>query len=145
MAKYAAKGMVLEFGNTSGGASSTWTAVGQMQTIGGPAGQSTDEIDVTTHDTVGDYKEFLASFIDGGNVSVTVVYDPKLASHKLSSGVPSVLRITRDWRITLTNTPTASMIAFPGEARNWEVGSSGVSDAMTASFEVRVVGAITWP
>ena len=65
MAKYAGKGTSFSFGQT---------VVGNLTSIGGVS-VSADTIDVTTLDNADGYKEFLAGFKDGGEVSLSGYFD----------------------------------------------------------------------
>ena len=44
-------------------------AIGDLTNISGPS-MSAEEIDVTSHDSTGAYREFVASFLDPGEISV---------------------------------------------------------------------------
>ena len=59
MAGIWAKGTVLTLGS----------AVAELTSISGPS-ESADTIDVSSHDSTGDYREFVGGFIDGGEVTV---------------------------------------------------------------------------
>ena len=52
---------------TSGG----WTNLAEVNSISGPS-MSRETIDVTSLDSTGGYREFIASFRDGGNVQLTM-------------------------------------------------------------------------
>lgn len=73
MTRYAAKGTLLKQGSET---------IGQVFNITGP-GATTETLDVSDHDTADAWREFVASFIDGGEVTIELHYDPELASHRL--------------------------------------------------------------
>lgn len=72
MAKYAGKGTSFSFGEN---------AVGSLTSIGGVS-VSADTIDVTTLDNADGYKEFIAGFKDGGEVSLSGYFDYSDAGQK---------------------------------------------------------------
>ena len=68
-------GTTLKIGGTAG------TAVVGVTSIEGP-GWSVDTLDVTSHDSASAYREVAASFIDAGEVTLRLNYDPATATHK---------------------------------------------------------------
>ena len=72
MAKYAGKGTTFSFGSTE---------VGSLTSIGGVS-VSADTIDVSTLDNADGYKEFIAGFKDGGEVSLSGYFDYSDAGQK---------------------------------------------------------------
>lgn len=72
MAKHAGKGTTFSFGSTE---------VGSLTSIGGVS-VSADTIDVSTLDNEGGYKEFVAGFKDGGEVSLSGYFDYSDAGQK---------------------------------------------------------------
>lgn len=55
--------------------------IGQIRSISGPAGSGTD-VDTTTLDTTGKFRTFARGPVDPGTVTLSLVYDPTLASHQ---------------------------------------------------------------
>lgn len=53
--------------------SSAWTAIAEVTNISGP-GMTRDLIEVTSLDSTGGYREFIAGFRDGGNVVLSMNY-----------------------------------------------------------------------
>lgn len=72
MAKHAGKGTTFSFGSTK---------VGSLTSIGGVS-VSADTIDVSTLDNEDGYKEFVAGFKDGGEVSLSGYFDYSDAGQK---------------------------------------------------------------
>jgi len=58
----------------------TFATIAQVRTITGP-GLAMDTVDVTTHDSTGAWREFVAGLIALGEVSLDVVFDPDNAGH----------------------------------------------------------------
>ena len=48
---------------------STWDYIGQLTNISGPS-VAADTIDVTSHDSTGAYRQFVAGLLDGGDLSL---------------------------------------------------------------------------
>ena len=59
----------------------TATEIGQIKSIDGPSGSGTD-VDTTTLDTAGNFRTFARGPTDPGELSITVAYDPTVASHQ---------------------------------------------------------------
>jgi len=53
--------------------SSAWSAIAEVTNISGP-GMTRDLIEVTSLDSTGGYREFIAGFRDGGNVVLSMNY-----------------------------------------------------------------------
>ncbi|MNO29178.1 Phage major tail protein 2 [compost metagenome] len=58
------------------GPTASSVAIGQLTSISSPS-MSQETIDVTTLDSAGEYREFIGSFKDGGEVSASGFFDPK--------------------------------------------------------------------
>lgn len=70
MAGFSAFGTVLMMKNDSTTAFSTGTdVIGDLTNISGPT-MSAEHIDVSSHDSTGAFREFVTSFLDGGEVSL---------------------------------------------------------------------------
>lgn len=57
-----------------------FTPIPWLQTVSGPD-ETFDTIDVTTHSSVGGYREFITGLADGGEVSVTINWHDDEAAH----------------------------------------------------------------
>jgi predicted secreted protein len=57
--------------NPSGSSAGAWEKLAEIRSIDGP-GMSRETIDVTTLDTTGGYREFIASLRDAGTISFTM-------------------------------------------------------------------------
>jgi len=69
MAATAGKGTIFQRWNGS-----TWVNISQIKNISGPSA-SRETIDVTTLDSTGGYREFIGGFRDGGDVSMSMIFD----------------------------------------------------------------------
>jgi len=59
-----------------------FTAIANVTNIGGPK-RSRETIDVTAHDSPGQWMEFIGGLKDGGEISLDINYDPAEATHDL--------------------------------------------------------------
>lgn len=142
MAKYKALGTQLQMATVA--APTVFTTVAQLTSIEGPGGD-TDEIDVTTHDSSGGFRETLAGFKDPGEISIEGVLDASAATHDGTTGLASLYTsgVTVNWKLILPDTG-ASTLTFPGWVKNFTISSS-FDDALKFSATIRVAGAIVFP
>ena len=78
MAKFAGRGA--QFLIDTGTTTPTWTATGQVQEIG-DLSITAEEVEVTTLDTTGAYRDYIQGFKDPGEIELTVMFDPALPAH----------------------------------------------------------------
>lgn len=141
MGGIAALGATLKFGATP-------TAVVNVHDISGPS-MSVDTIDVTAHDSAGGYREFVAGFIDSGEVSFSLNWDPDAATHKLATGgLPYLLtqRESEDFELEFKTGATAGdtyKASFTAYVTGFEP-SAPVEDKQTADVTLKIDGAVTW-
>ncbi len=62
------------------GAGETFSPIANVSDISGPS-RSREAIEVTAHDSPNKYREFIPGLKDGGEVEITLNYDPGDASH----------------------------------------------------------------
>lgn len=136
MAKFEAYGAAFKIGN--GGGPETFTTVAQVRTIGGPS-LTAETIDVSTHDGAG-YREFVASLIDPGEVTLEIVWDPDAATHD-SMFDDLVARTLRNVQIVWPDA-TSTTWSFAGQFTRFEP-SAPVDGDLSASVTYKVSGAIT--
>lgn len=128
-------GATLELGD--GASSESFTAIAEVNSIDGP-NISVDTIDVTSLDSTGGYREFIASFIDGGEV--TAEFNFTLDGYD-DLKVVLEARARRNFQIVLpdTGSTTFSFSAL--------VTALGVSvpkdDKVTASMSLKISGQVT--
>jgi len=71
MAGFSALGTVLKMSTAGGylGPTSTHAGIGDLTNISGPT-MSAEEIDVSSHDSDGNFREFVGGFLDAGEISL---------------------------------------------------------------------------
>lgn len=132
------------FGTTIGFGTPTPTNVANVTSIAGLDGD-TEVIDVTSHDSAGRYREKIASFIDAGQVTLELNFDPNAVTHRATSGGILYLRsqgTVESWTISFPGTP-AHEVTFDAFVKS--AGFSAPFDdklAMTVTLEV--TGEPTW-
>ena len=63
-----------------------FTVVAEVTDLGGPS-LTLETIDVTSHDSVNGWREFIGGLLDGGEVSFTINYIPTNSTHDASTGL----------------------------------------------------------
>ena len=112
-------------------------AIGSLSTIGGI--EITGEtIDVTTLDSEGGYREFIAGFKDGGEVPIEGFYDPASTAQaamqtSLDAGLPE------PYTIEFPTTPKASW-AFQGVVTSFKVGDAETDGTIAFASTIKVSG-----
>lgn len=78
MAKYTGRGA--EFQVRTQESPETWVTIAQVRRIGSLQ-MSSDEVEATTLDTVGDFRDYLQGFKDPGELPLELIWDPNLPTH----------------------------------------------------------------
>lgn len=81
----------------SADAGSTWSTVARLETIGEFSMGEVDDIEVTSHDSAGDFKEYIAGLADAGDLEVS----GRWIADATQRGLVTARGLMRDWRITL--------------------------------------------
>jgi len=113
--------------------------IAQVRSISGP-GLSMDTIDVTSHDSTGAWREFVAGLIDGGEFSLELIFDPDNTGHaNLRTDLTSRTSNTYDIRFV---DPTPQIWSFTGFVTAFAPEASADGD-LVANVTVKTTGAIT--
>ena len=138
----AAFGCVVNFGTATGTTTSgTLTNVTNISGLDG----DTETIDVTSHDSSGSYREKVASFIDAGQVSLDVNFNPNEATHRATTGGILYLRDQRTivpWKVTFPGSPTHSVM-FQAFVKNAGF-EAPFDDKLSMSVVLETTGGATW-
>jgi len=89
MSKYGSHGTLLKMGD--GSASPTYTTIAQVVDGSGP-GISRGVTPTPTHDDTGGLDKIADGLYDGGQVTLTIEYDPAGATHDATTGLMSVMQ-----------------------------------------------------
>lgn len=137
MAGVAAFGTTLKIGGTAG------TAVTNITSIEGP-GWSVETLDMTAHDSASAYREVAASFIDAGEVTLRLNYDPAQATHKNTAGGLLHLLTTRASSSFAIGFPTTPAAGFTFSAYVTAFAPSSPFDGkLEANVTLKITGAVT--
>ena|SRR5690348_10026136 len=130
----AAIGTLLQKGD--GASPEVFTTVATVGNISGP-GLKGDTIDVTNHDNVDRYKQFIVGLKDGGEVKFTLYFDPVETTH---TGLITTFeaRTVGNWKLALPISPVQSW-TFAGVVTGFE-NKFDVNAAMTADVTIKVSG-----
>lgn len=101
----------------------------------GRIGIESDEIDVTTLDSSGGFKEFIAGFKDAGEVSISGIIKSEDAMEAMLDLADS--QNIEKWTIT---TPNGSTWAFDGFVKMFEEGEATVDGVRNFNGTIRISG-----
>jgi len=125
--------------------SSVYTSVAQVRDINGP-NMSRDTVEVTSRDSAGQAKEYLAGLLENGEVTFDLVYDPDSQTHSASAsgGLITLLAAgtLNNFRVSFADT-TATTATFAGLV-TCSQPTMPLDGAQTASVTIKVSGQITW-
>lgn len=139
-AAIASQGAAFFLGDAAG---TTFAAVADIVSISGPS-MARETIDVTTLDSAGAGREFIASFIDGGEVTLELNWLPEHATHDESTGFLALM-LSGELRICRLGIPPANTAGLQftclvtGFAPNVPGG-----DKVGATVTLKVSGAPAW-
>lgn len=132
MAGIDAFGTILEI-DVNDDAFTTGLTVGELTEIG-LLDVSVEDLDVTSHDSPNQWREFLGGLKDGGTISGTVRFDP--ADH---GAILDAVGDNHDIRITLPPDADSAEVTFPGYV-NGLTGTAPHDNALEAEVSIKVAG-----
>lgn len=103
---------------------------------------SVDTIDVTTHDSAGGVREFIAGLADPGDLSVQMLYVPGSAGDTLLLAALSA-RAPKAFKIVIPAATGSQDITGTIIPTGYEVDDVPTDDRMTATFTGKVSGSTT--
>lgn len=150
MAFVFAQGTLLQVGDK--GTPEMFFTIPQIASMTIP-GAENDLLDVTNHDSVNAFRQFINGLRDGGEITFTMFYDPNLLAHNDRAGTPGTSsdgflkqyksRATYNYQVVFPTTPSKQW-SFAGIARRAELDAS--FDAVLAlDCGVKVSGDMTYP
>ena len=134
MAKTKALGTTLSFTPAGG----TETTVGRLSSIG-EINPDSKELDVTTLDSAGGYREYLQGFKDSGRLEVSGFHDAGDAGQAAlraayASGTTGAAKISF---------PDGTEVSFTGYVKSHTIGAAEVDGAVGFGAVFRISGAVT--
>lgn len=106
-----------------------------------PPSPTRDTIDTTTHDSTGDYREFISNLIDAGEATVLIHYNPGSADDVLLNAALAAGDL-RAFAIDLNRPGGGTQQRIAGSALLTSYASADVviDDKMTATITLKVSG-----
>lgn len=137
MASSAFSGVGTQFLRGDGASVEAFTAIAEINSISGPS-LSRDTIDVTSLDSTGGYREFIASFRDGGEITLNMNFTP--------SGFDGMkddfeYDLTWNYRIILGNA-AATQFDFAGLVTSIGLAVP-MDDKVTQDVTIKISGTVT--
>lgn len=126
------------FGFEKKGEELTDITVGNLNSIGEVGGDS-DEIDVTTLDSTGGYREFLQGFKDAGEIALSGYYLEGKNHDKVIEFFDS-----GESRTGIITFPTGATMNFPCFVKSYKMGPAETDGAIGFSATIRVTGKPTF-
>lgn len=137
MAKLAAKGALFQYESSTG--PSVWSTIPCVGDFDMPTVGERDEIDITNHDSAGDYEETLLGIIRTPVLSIPITAWDGTGTHHAAM-------VTRAQANTLTNfkvtTKDTKAHTFAGYVKG-VTSSNPVNGALGATLSIKITGAIT--
>lgn len=119
----------------NGAAPGTFAAVAEVISID-LLDISAESYDTTSHDSEGQWREFIGGLKDGGELSMEVNFDPALHASLLD-----LLSVTRLMKIVLPAAADDTEVAFSGHISGIS-GAAPVDDKLSATVTVKVSGPV---
>jgi len=144
------KGTILQR-NT--GAASAYEDIANVISLSGPSA-TTDQIDITSHNSTSSFRETMGGMVDGGEVSASVNYDAAGGTSAAVDGSAASVNHNRlmadmeagtehTWRVVFPVSSGADFVQFPGVVAS--IGMNSPTDgALTMDFTVKITGEIVW-
>lgn len=135
------------------GSGSAYQDIANVTSLSGPSA-TTDQVDITSHNSTSSFRETMGGMVDGGEVNASVNYDPATGSSDDADGLATSANHNRlmadmeagtehTWRVVFPVSSGADFVQFPGKVASVSM-SSPLDGALTMDFTVKITGEITW-
>jgi predicted secreted protein len=112
--------------------------VGNIHTIG-EFGPEADEIETTTLDSDGGYREYIPGFKDAGTVSLSGYIKNEANQEAMIALVEA--QTIEHWEVEF---PTGAKYFFYGYVQMWKEAESGIDNVRGFSGAIRITGPVTY-
>ena len=134
MAATRAQGTILKFTPAGG----TQVVVGKLTSVGEIAPEA-EEVDITTLESTGGYREYMQGFRDSGELEITGFHDADDAGQTalrtaFASGASGAFEV---------KFPDDTAVTFSGFIKSHTIGSAEVDGAIGFGAVIRISGAVT--
>lgn len=133
-----ANGTLLKVGD--GASPEVYTTVPEVMRITGPSIRF-DLLDVTSHDTVGFFREFIPGLADGEKVAASVNWRPSNTVHK-NLRVDSYARTLRNFKIVFPDS-TDNTVTMATYIEN-QTPRADIGTPLSMDISLKVTGAPVW-
>lgn len=139
MTQFAAKGTLLKKGD--GASPEVFNTVAQVRDISGPD-TTLETPDVTHHSSPEGHREFVGALIDGGEVTLELLFDPSDPTHDAQTGLLKEQkdRTKKNYQILFPDSSTATFVALVSNT----APAAPIDDALTKAVTLKISGVITW-
>ena len=138
----AISGVGAEFQLGDAASPEVFTKVAEVLSISGPE-LASEQIEVTSLDSTGGYKEFIPGLLDGGTVQIEFNYiDGNTQQETLRTRVSTSGQTAANYRIQLPDSPL-SYVTFAGIVESYSMNME-TGSAITVSCGIKISGAPTW-
>lgn len=119
-----------------------YTTLSEVADIKGPA-QVLETDEVTNQSSPNQYKEFIATLLDGGEVTFVCNYIPGDATQNSTTGLLSWMqaRGLQDWKIVPPGSLSSHVITFSAYVTKWDTGLP-VAKHATLDVTLRITGPV---
>lgn len=113
-------------------------AVAEILDVSGPS-LSLETIDVTSHNSLEAWREYIAGLLDAGEITFDINYVPTAVTHKNAAGGLLYLLATRASQAFTLTFPDTTAWTFNGFVTGFEP-SAPVDDKLSASITIKISG-----
>lgn len=117
----------------------TYTDIAELTAISGPE-ISAEQWEATSLESTGGYKEYVPGFLDGGTISITLMFINSAAQQAIRNYVDSINVLP--FRLLLPTSPEAQA-DFTGYVTSWSQ-SAEPNAPMTAEVGIKISAAVNW-
>lgn len=135
-----ANGTLLGIGNGIGGASVSYTTVPEMMKLQGPSIKF-DLLDVSSHDSVGYFREFVPGLADGHEISGEANWRPSNTVHK-GIRVDSYARTNRDFQLVFPDV-SDNTVKVQTYIQSF-APSADIGAVLRAALSLKITGQPAW-
>ncbi len=130
-------GSLLKIGD--GGTPEAFTTIAECYDISGPS-LALDAIEITHHTSTDGWREFVGGLLDGGEVTLSINFDPVGATHGYSSGLVEdmVNRTKRNFQLVFPD-PGTTTWAFTALVTGFEV-KAPIDDRLSSDVTLKISG-----
>lgn len=134
-------GTLLKRENTAGGG--VYTAIAEIKSISGP-NLSVETIDVTHMQSPSGYREFIASFKDGGEMTFTMNFLPDDATQNWTAGLLKTFNDRSMWNYQcLFPDPGATLVTFAALITAFAPNAQ-IDSVLEVNVTLKISGAPVW-